>query len=133
MKQHISIEQLNELSDKGKERLREWWKPSLYDVVLDNGEIGVIQDVVEYGFYLDSENQWIIFTDSPKHPFKALPLLSIGQMIELIADFTELKDGRDWWGMCVIKDWMVDDPIFYKPEELVDALWEATKEILNQE
>lgn len=26
MKQHITIDQLNELSKKGKERLREWYK-----------------------------------------------------------------------------------------------------------
>lgn len=27
MKQHITVEQLNELSPEAKERLREWWKP----------------------------------------------------------------------------------------------------------
>lgn len=33
MKQHISPEQLNELSEKGKERLRKWWKPQEGDWV----------------------------------------------------------------------------------------------------
>jgi hypothetical protein len=29
MKQQITVEQLNELSEEQKERLREWWKPKL--------------------------------------------------------------------------------------------------------
>lgn len=33
MKQHITIEQLNELDIKAKERLREWWKPQWGDLV----------------------------------------------------------------------------------------------------
>ena len=34
MKQHIAIEQLNELSDGGKEKLRDWWNPSVGDFLI---------------------------------------------------------------------------------------------------
>ena len=34
MKQHITIHQLNELSDKGKEKLRDWWEPDLGDLYI---------------------------------------------------------------------------------------------------
>ena len=54
MKQHISVEQLNELSDKGKEKLRKW--------------------VLEKRYYS---------TLNPIRN-KELPLLSIGQMIEFL-------------------------------------------------
>ena len=34
MKQHITVEQLNELSEKGKKRLQKWWKPKNGDFVV---------------------------------------------------------------------------------------------------
>ena len=33
MKQRITVEQLNELADEQKEKLREWWKPAYSDIV----------------------------------------------------------------------------------------------------
>lgn len=34
MKQHITTEDLNQLSEKGEKRLREWWKPEEGDAIL---------------------------------------------------------------------------------------------------
>lgn len=58
MKQHITIEQLNELSDKAKEKLREWWEPE------------------EYPFYDDEREMQDLY--------EMFPLMSIGQMIEFL-------------------------------------------------
>lgn len=87
MKQHITIEQLNELSDKGKERLRKWVK--------DNG------------YYNESADKL-----SKKMGFRSDgTLLSIGQMIELLATGAYI----------------------FEYEALCDSLWQACKEILEAE
>ena len=67
MKQNISIEQLNELSDKGKEKLRKWWIPKDGDISIDPLWTG--------------EQFWSVDSDKD-----ALPLLSIGQMYEFLLD-----------------------------------------------
>ena len=66
MKQHITPEQLNELSDKSKDKLRKWWKPEVGDINQD-GHAYVVSHKSE------------LFKKT-----KDLPLLSIGQMIEFL-------------------------------------------------
>ena len=58
MKQNITVEQLNELSAKGKEKLRKWCEEK------------------DYGDYIRS--------NGPNTRELELPLLSIGQMIEFL-------------------------------------------------
>ena len=60
MKQHITEEQLNELSEKAKDRYNHWYK--------DKGYLSKVDD-----------NGWFVFIPSS--------LLSIGQMIEFLDDF----------------------------------------------
>lgn len=128
MKQHITIDQLNELSDKGKERLREWWKPSegnLYAVKSKNSEY--VECLVLQA--------WIRGEES-------LPLLSIGQMIEFL-DWKDMqfylvptkggrynKDTRGRWGV-QDGDYENAGKSFFA-ESLCDTLWEAVKEILEK-
>lgn len=56
MKQHITDQQINHLSEFGKSRLRSWWK--------DNQKVGDTHIILNYD----------------------LPMLSIGQMIEFLGD-----------------------------------------------
>jgi len=70
MKQHITSEQLEALSPKAQEKLREWW----------------IAHIKEGDLYIDLEDSVMISMincceDELEYPSQ-MPLLSIGQMIE---------------------------------------------------
>ncbi len=118
MKQYITVKQLNELSEKGKERLKKW----------------VISHSYNIGGFKHCEGQWIEVKGIKKgiEEFKwPFPLLSIGQMIEFL---DEQNDGEYFDAM-----WANDKNNTrghyrsfsweYK-EELCDCLWQAVKEIL---
>ena len=126
MKQNITPEQLNELSDKGKEKLRKWWIPRRGDIVYGNSPVEenrlislVAENVDEKGISDNESYVWI-----PKE--KGLPLLSIGQMIEFLdEDADSLMNMGDHW---IVYD-RKNDSLF--KVELADALWEACKEVLK--
>ena len=108
VKQNITPKQLDELSDKGKEKLRGW--------IWHNGKPRYSTETTPFHSNGDE-----IYDSS----VAALPLLSIGQMIEFLLKETPRP------------------PLFYekniipwsmhweKKDELCNALWEACKEILN--
>ena len=86
MKQNITTKQLNELSKKGKERLRKWWKSSKGDIFtwhdgykIEDGLNWYVDVVVE-----DGEKQEVLYPSGKKT--KRYPLLSIGQMIEFLVE-----------------------------------------------
>lgn len=112
MKQNITSEQLNELSEKGKDRLSEWWTSHYYGKELPEN--------VECSAY-DTE----AYISSPLCEYGVEPLLSIGQMIEFLSDHD-----RDWH--YEIEQWGLND-VCEMPdvEELCDSLWEAVKEVLE--
>ena len=123
MKQHITVEQLNELSEKGKEKLRKWWKPIVGDWFDDDGYMRIIPDDETKGaFVLNSFHT---------------PLLSIGQMIEFLdfgndfsIEYEESNDSwRIYWGLPK-KQYKSGNP--YGDSELCDSLWEACREILDK-
>lgn len=130
MKQHISSEDLEQLSEKGRERLREWWKPLAWHVIyapdLYDGVLSSVADI-PYGTLKDY-----------------YPLLSIGQMIEFLDEHIDssisslaIDRGEHQWHVYAL------DSIPIKPgigngravstPELCDALWEATKQVLERE
>lgn len=104
MKQHITIDQLNELSHEGRERLRDWVYQT-YVVPLQK------EDARRGGFV--------------SRDFSNTLLLSIGQMIEFLGE-----DYYRWF----IRDYYdgEDCPSYYEPGEICDALWEKTKERLEE-
>lgn len=143
MKQFIAIEQLNELSDKAKGKLREWWEPKAGDwfygtygdrdvdnEYYDNFSIWILSPYpTDGGFYGASLNE-----EEDAAPDKnALPLLSIGQMIEFLD--TKVKPCYELRKIDLM--WLIDITLdkFYqsKDYELCDALWEAIKYILEKE
>lgn len=146
MKQHITVEQTNELSDKGKKRLRAWWKQEegdkcyifprkLYglehkewvhaDTYNPRGRELFIGEKFDY-----EESVSARFFDSDAHP-----LLSIGQMIQYLDEhisnkwFLHTQDKMLFWGYKSEEENSFD----YSDGELCDALWSACKEILNKE
>ena len=114
MKQHITAKQLNELGEKGKDRLRKWWEPE------------------EGNWYLDEDEcQMVVWCCEDDVKETDLPLLSIGQMIEFL--------GEKWKDELFVSDW-ADSSIgtYYLPVrkiyegKLCDTLWQAVKEVLEK-
>ncbi|WP_055108965.1 hypothetical protein [Paenibacillus ihumii] len=109
MKQRITVEQLKELTGAQQERLRVWYDPVDGDWFYRSptGTTGV------YGMF---------------EPEKIdLPLLSIGQMIELLNDGNrrisiEVRN-REWQVVAHVEHAAIN-------HELCDALWDITKKVL---
>lgn len=109
MKQHITVEQLKELTEEQKQRLKDWWKPGAGDfyVVWDDHVALTTKESKEY---INKEN--------------CTPLLSIGQMIELL----HKKDAVNHHFIQAYHNmWRVNT---HENIELCDALWEAVKALL---
>lgn len=60
-----------------------------------------------------------------RHPFKAKEI-TIGKMIEILSNYKQIEiyQGGKWWVMTT------DRKIKTSGSELVDALWEAVKEVI---
>lgn len=129
MKQHITIKQLNELSEKNKKKFREaFWK-------ISDG------DLLVYGDYKDRLGKEVIVfkygmipADEDNFGYK---LLSIGQMIEFLDE-----KNYDWKNKLFAiendlngepKRWITQHPRYFPfHSEFCDALWESVKEILEK-
>lgn len=113
MKQHITVDQLNELSDKGKENLLTYCKDKGYirESYDDLGEWGKVN--VKY----------------------SITLLSIGQMIEFLDD-NKVDISYHLGYLFVDLDYDYDGAETYDKrydnDELADALWEVVKEVLDK-
>ena len=120
MKQRISTYQLQELTPGQQEKLREWWS-----IHQQQGDVFIC---LGNDFLSGKVFAW----DGHNKPFNmAVPLFSIGQLIELLdpkeeAIFTMLK-------------YIATDPQIYRVningaeyfgDSMCDCLWEAVKEIL---
>lgn len=133
MKQHITSSQLNELSDKGKEKLRKWWKPALHDFIVSEWKGNKIASLIQNLDYSFEAELIAIQTYGFKDIEKkySLPLLSIGQMIEFLQRGEgegKFKDG--WYLQYRLFGWVINDREGNE-KELADSLWEACKEVLN--
>ncbi len=130
MKQHITVGHLNELSEKGKEKLKEWWWSKL-----------------------DETDQWV---EKDAHRiigsamFPTKEWMTIGRMIEFLDEHWTFEKYQSF---CILKErgWGVGDynepsgiesinyfasRVFTKNDhfpELCDALWAAVKEVLEKE
>lgn len=135
MKQRITIEQLNELTDEQMKRLREWWYPNnvrLYDqyaIRYKYDDVMRFEPAIYLGDYFRSEKPSTIFDDV--RVGEALPLLSIGQMIEFI-HFKRKRISIDTseFGWEVVAR-TGDEASASIQEELCDALWETVKRIIE--
>jgi len=112
MKQHITPDQLNELSEEAKKRLREWCNE-------------------KHWADLDQQKYWLSTYDLGPDIERLfvnhgpLPLLSIGQMIEFLGVPPIL---------CWIEreGWNIGFTVVENKSDLCDALWEAVKEVLEK-
>lgn len=124
MKQHITPEQLVELGDKGRKNLKKWWKPQAGDLVVRFYSETVPPSISRFIEVYDIEGDRDISD--------YFPLLSIGQMIELLGT----KIDRI---VRVREEWRIITPIEggsnneYYSSELCDALWIGVKEVLKKD
>jgi len=109
MKRRITPEQLQELTDKQKQKLMEWWKPKEGDWY----EIPIKTPIEERKE--DHKADWQI--KYKEIGSDHIPLLDISQMIELLED--SLEDNQHY---CEIR--------WCRYEELCDILWKAVKAAL---
>ena len=133
MKQHITIDDLSQLNEIGKNRLRDWWNPEYGDWFAFR-PYGCRK--VRERIYMDQMGYDIVdeVLGATTIDANALPLLSIGQMIEfldehikgwsIIKPYSQEKDQRICLGYL---------NHLHKNDELCDALWSAVKDILEKE
>lgn len=93
MKQRITFTQVNGLTERGKRRLQEWWKPKdgdHYYVCNSMQRITSSGKTYIWGAEMSSFDE-----ESAKY---CLPLLSIGQMLEFMFDAYSKLMMRGWIG-----------------------------------
>lgn len=117
MKQRITIEQLNELTEPQKQRLQDRWKIDqeygLLELIVNNNQI-VIPD--EY----DEDKGIFNYAAWEAHKSECLPLLSVGQMFEILADIKEAEYLNE-----------IDVAIeMWTPDDTCDELWKLMKKNL---
>lgn len=129
MKQRITVQQLNKLTDAQKEQLRDWWKPCEGDqAYCDNYDTITVHENGDE--YEKNRMIWIncgysLLANNP------LPLMSIGQMIQFIQEKRPQLKGIS---KNRFDKWFVNletGQLGYK-DELCDALWETVTQILKQ-
>ena len=124
MKQHISVDQLFELTPAQREALRELWRPGIGDMFAWEspntkcfiGPMGpIVTHVFSDGTFMAGRG-----TDSPEEYSKeeCLLLLSIGQAIELLAEKDLLQLQNIFTKICLG---------ILPADELINALFEAIK------
>ena len=108
MKERISKEQLQELSPEQQEKLRKWWKPERYDVFYYAPTEAICTFSGNIGEYM------------PEMFKETLPLLSIGQMIEMLSHYHPHFSYRYM------------DEYNVGHEKLCDEMWEDMKYALKK-
>ncbi len=118
MKQHLTPQDLDQLTDSGRQKLREWCASNGFF----NPGPTTVGNEMKVVFALESE-----------------PLLDIGQMIQLIGDNTNdwglhYQDTTCTWQMYYGYGEHIDGRrISYSDEELCDCLFKAVVSLLNKE
>lgn len=124
MKRRITVEQLQELIPEQKQKLREWWKTEVGDKYYQN-KIGTLTSSIG----IDDAASML----SMKFKRDKLPLLSIGQMIELLEskdqclNITKRTDLNGWGYEIQLRQLKYCK---FNTVELCDALWHAVKQVI---
>ena len=121
MKQRIDSSQLSTLTPSQQEKLREWWIPQIGDCIAQ-------PDVTDRFIFADE----LLLKGLVKE--NCLPLLSIGQCIELLFELNAFQErfiNEDEVFNCGYDTgWIGLDWTDRNKTEFIDALWEAIKHIL---
>lgn len=148
MKQRVDAEKYLDLSPAQRQALRDWWTPQEFDIVLvdhvpDKDRPGkkywVTAAIEAFDPKTDPEKP-ILTTFCRRNKSELLPLLSVGQCIELLACKAPDKlltpaIKRNWLRLVGKKpnypgDLPDDGLLPDCHKELIDTLWDAVKEAL---
>lgn len=149
MKQHIIAEQLNELSEQSKEKLKAWWKPQYGDWVLFEKEEWLLADCPSIRVDWNPKDKWsrqmAMYTIMGmndeygdyydiKKTKTILPLLSVEQMIEFLGDdwIDEIRFVMGGEEDLIKLEDSYDDIYFPRASYLCDALWAVVRERLEK-
>ena len=108
MKQHITVEQFDELGNKQRQFLRDWWRPQPGDHAYFEGR---------YKLMIEADSPFVGTSD-----VKYYPILSIGQMIEFLEDSGHWTHNKSMVSLNLREDSITN---------ICDTLWEAVKEVLE--
>jgi len=123
MKRRITVEDLQQLTPEQQQKLRELWKPKWDDLVMDFRGKESRLSIESNNFYLELYGK----DGLKKYSDTKLPLLNIGQMIELLP-LCYSGEGKYWTSTDYDKPSHFG--IWWEGEELCDALWKEVKEEL---
>ena len=131
MRQRITVENLAELSPEQQEKIKKLWKPKEWDLALISQSWGST-----IGLFMGFGGENLHFHNVSSVPKNTcLPLLSIGQMIELlqenIRDIRLDPDGEN--SIQIYKDGDWGRKSYYVSllnNDICNNLWQAVKEIL---
>jgi len=123
MRTYISPLQLDELSEKQKEKLREWYHQTIRKKALEIAKISAKS-------FLEQNPS---SSATPESMFKVfflyLPQFDISQLLEYLQQYLiEIQRSGDCW---LVKIEHKDKIKEYIETELIDALWELTKQTLK--
>lgn len=124
MKQHISVDQLNQLTESGRRKLRSWWVPQRGDLYIKETVVINNENPILVADYHDQQccGGDNCMYDREDHGLeiekKHLPLLSLGQLIQFLEDKETTIE--------ILTGWRQN-------EDLCDRLWSAVLTILNAE
>lgn len=138
MRQRLTVEQLHELNDVQKTRLREWWKPQLGDFYIFKYEGQYWHEP----FLIDGHDGYHKYMNEDGED--PIPLMSIGQMIEFLWEKTgayhdnfqtgvegpEKQTFVDWEFAREVAGATAFQTYQYEP---CDALWDSVKFVLEGE
>jgi len=126
MKERITMKQLKELTIDQSIKLKSWWQPRKYDVIMVKDKTFTFNKL---HFKTD-----VIFEDNydTQKEFR-MPLLSIGQMLNILYDYKYdfiNTHNLNWYGHNETVLCSLGFIITSYPEYICDALWETVKSIL---
>lgn len=159
MKQRISVEQLNELTDEQKAKLKEWWQPEEGDIALINEQPNVCAEAQKVIVVSAFGNIITVLCQLPDIRYaerisgmgtlaiskdQLTPVFSIGQCIAFLSDKKAFIHNLEpvvpplaVWGTTEVGDItkLIAQgyvAIKWEPTNLgiIDALWEAVKAAL---
>ncbi len=145
MKHRISVDDLWKLAPEQREKLWEWWQPKEEDIIyaMNVPFYGVLVETV---YSIDKKGRLVCLGEdydagNVHEKDECLPLLSIGQMIELLEGrYNEVSFGYNdsgcFWsvnrGVRGVGNMLIErmGVTTTAADELCDALWEAVRETL---
>jgi hypothetical protein len=132
MKQNITVDDINQLTEEQKEKLRDMWRPDFLTPYFNYKDClyGIVKD-----YYSDNTIRELQ-TSSIDNKKDCLPLLSIAQMIEILnkrkkidADFEIHIATTGYTQLGLVCD-DYNNKIWFEGKELCNVLFEAVKSIL---